>query len=55
MSRQATWLKDYQPYPFAIDKTELLIQLFDDGARVTASYDVRRLSEGALFLDGDQL
>lgn len=55
MSRQATWLKDYQPYPFAIDKTELLIQLFDDGAQVTASYDVRRLSEGALFLDGDQL
>lgn len=57
MTRQKTakYRSDYRTPAFTIDTVNLDFHLHDSATRVTATMAVRRLSSGALELDGEQL
>ncbi len=55
---KAVYLKDYQPPPFMIERTDLRFQLHEDHALVTARLSLRRReasAQGALTLHGQDV
>ena len=54
---KATYLKDYQPPAFMVDKVDLTFKLFDDYALVDNTMSLTRNGEGAapIVLDGEEL
>ena len=54
---KATYLKDYQPPAFMVDKVGLTFKLFDDYALVENTMSLTRNGEGAapIVLDGEEL
>lgn len=53
--KTAKYRSDYRTPVFTIDTVNLDFQLHDTATKVTATMQVRRLSAGALELDGEQL
>src|ERR1041385_4406272 len=48
-------LKDYAPPAFRVESAELDVDIRDDHALVRARLDIRRVGDGNLMLDGEEL
>ena len=57
-NRQEIFLKDYQPYPFELERVNLVFDLADHATKVTANLQFRRKEaypNAALWLDCDEV
>ena len=52
---RTVYLRDYQPYPFALDATELAFDIRDGETTVVCELAVRRRADGPLVLRGEGL
>lgn len=50
-----TYLKDYRPYPFALDHVRLLFQIFEGYTFVTSALTMTRLQFEDIYLHGEDL
>lgn len=55
MKNKTIYLRDYQPYPFAVLKMHLTFELYEDYALVHNQMHLQRVHRGDLQLDGQDL